>query len=49
MGNNEANVSAKYIIIPGINDNKEEIENWIKANKNDGLSYTILDIEEKWF
>lgn len=47
--NGEANVSAKYIIIPGINDTKEEIENWLIANKSDGLSYTILDIEENWY
>lgn len=46
---NEANVSAKYIIIPDINDNKEEIEKWLLENKNAGLSYTILDIEEDWY
>ena len=45
----EANVSAKYIIIPGVNDSKEEIEKWLVANKEDGLSYTILDIEENWY
>ena len=49
MDNNESNVSAKYIIIPSINDSKEEIEKWIIANKEDGLSYTILDIEENWY
>lgn len=46
---NEANVSAKYIIIPNVNDSKQEIENWLIANKEAGLSYTILDIEENWF
>ena len=45
----EANVSAKFIIIPEINDNKEEIEKWLIANKDAGLSYTILDIEEDWY
>jgi organic radical activating enzyme len=45
----EANVSAKYIIIPEINDTKEEIEKWLVANKEAGLSYTILDIEENWY
>lgn len=49
MKNGEANVSAKYIIIPGINDSKDEIDKWLQANKLDGLSYTILDIEETWY
>lgn len=49
MKNGEANVSAKYIIIPSVNDTKKELENWLISNKNDGLSYTILDIEENWY
>lgn len=49
MKNGEANVSAKYIIIPQINDSKEELEKWLLANKDDGLSYTILDLEENWY
>ena len=44
-----ANVSAKYIVIPGVNDYISEIDNWLIANKEDGLSYTILDIEENWY
>lgn len=47
--NNEANVSAKYIIIPGINDSIDEIEKWISENINAGLSYSVLDIEENWY
>ncbi len=42
-------VSAKFIIIPGINDTKEEIEKWILANKDAGLYTTVLDIEENWY
>ncbi len=49
MPNNEANVSAKYIIIPNVNDSKEELEKWLLANLEAGLNYTILDIEENWF
>ncbi len=45
----EANVSAKYIIIPELNDSKDEIEKWLLANKEAGLTYTILDIEENWY
>ncbi len=44
-----ANVSAKYIIIPPLNDNIDELEKWLIANKDDNLSFTILDIEENWF
>lgn len=42
-------VGAKYIIIPGINDNIEEIEKWLLANRNAGLYTTVLDIEENWY
>lgn len=49
MNNGEANVSAKYIIIPKVNDTKDEIEKWLLANKDAGLSFTILDIEENWY
>ncbi len=42
-------VSAKFIIIPGINDTTEEIESWMKANYDAGLYTTVLDIEENWY
>lgn len=42
-------VSAKYIIVPGINDNIEEIEKWMSANYNAGLYTAVLDIEENWY
>ena len=42
-------VSAKYIIIPGINDTKEQIEKWLTANYNAGLYTTVLDLEENWY
>ncbi len=42
-------VSAKFIIIPGINDTIEEIENWMRANYEAGLYTTVLDIEENWY
>jgi len=42
-------VSAKYIIIPGINDTIEEIEKWMSANYKAGLYTTVLDIEENWY
>lgn len=42
-------VSAKYIIIPGINDTKEQINKWMSANYNAGLYTTVLDLEENWY
>ncbi len=42
-------VSGKYIIIPGVNDNKEEIEKWIQANYESGVWTTALDVEESWY
>ena len=39
-------VGAKFIIIPGINDTKEEIEKWLLANKEAGLYTTVIDIED---
>ncbi len=42
-------VSAKFIIIPGVNDTIEEIENWMSANYDAGLYTTVLDIEENWY
>ena len=42
-------VSAKFIIVPGINDNKSEIEKWMKANRDAGLYTTVLDIEENYY
>lgn len=42
-------VSAKYIIIPGVNDTKEELEKWLTANYNAGLYTTVIDIEETWY
>jgi molybdenum cofactor biosynthesis enzyme MoaA len=42
-------VSAKFIIIPGVNDTKEQIEKWLTANYNAGLYTTVLDLEENWY
>ena len=42
-------VGAKYIIIPGINDTIEQLENWLQANYDLGLFTTVLDLEENWY
>ncbi len=45
---NSYNVISKYIIIPGINDTKEEIDNWLKFNKANNISKIDIDIENSW-
>lgn len=45
---NSYNVICKYIIIPGINDNKEEIDNWLKFNKENNIGIIVIDIENSW-
>ncbi len=42
------NVTSKYIIIPGINDTKEELENWLDFCKKNYIELLVLDIENSW-
>lgn len=42
-------VKVKYIVIPGLNDNKEEIELWLKKAKENGINCVLQEIESKWF
>lgn len=42
-------VKTKYIIIPNINDTKNEIAEFIKRNKESGVQYCYIDIEIGWF
>ena len=42
------NVISKYIIIPEVNDNKEEIDNWLKFNKENNIGIIVIDIENSW-
>jgi len=41
--------SSKFIVIPGVNDTLEEVENWIKADVEAGVHTTVIDLEENWF
>lgn len=45
---NSYNVISKYIIIPGVNDNKTEIDNWLRFNKKNRIEILIIDIENSW-
>lgn len=42
-------VSTKYIIVPGINDNKKEIYSWLLLNKELKIKHISMDIEISWF
>ena len=42
------NVISKYIIIPEINDTVEEIDNWLKFNKENNIGIIVIDIENSW-
>lgn len=43
-------LGVKYIIIPNVNDTKEEIDKWFDlCTKQLDVKYLIADIEEKWF
>ena len=42
-------VKSKYIVIPGENDNKEELVEWLKKSKENGINCVFHEIESKWF
>lgn len=42
------NVTSKYIICPGYNDNKREIDKWLKTCKERGLQSVIISVENLW-
>lgn len=45
----KTNARIKYIILPNINDTKEEIENLLTLCKNIGIKKVILDIKTNWY
>lgn len=45
---NKSLVETKYIIIPNLNDNKEEIEKWFSLNINYGINSIVVDIENDY-
>lgn len=46
---NPSLVKSKYIVIPGTNDNKEEIVKWLNKSKEVGINSVIQEIESNWF
>ena len=45
----QCSVRSKYIIIPGVNDNLEEIIKWYELSVKMGINMVILDVEMGWF
>ncbi len=42
-------VKVKYIIIPGENDIKQELDLWLEKAKQNGINCVLLEIEAGWF
>lgn len=42
-------VKSKFILIPGENDLKQEIDLWLKKSKENGINCVLHEIESKWF
>ncbi len=42
-------VKVKYILVPGLNDNKNEIDLWLNKAKENGVNCVLHEIESKWF
>lgn len=42
-------VKSKYIVIPGVNDSRDEIDIWLKKSKENGINCVFHEIESKWF
>lgn len=45
----EKQVMVKYIVIPDVNDNKEEIDKWFDLIVESGVKYIACDVEQNWF
>ena len=41
-------ITLKYIIVDGINDNKNEVDNFLKKCKEVNCRYIILDVEHQY-
>ena len=42
-------VKTKFILIPNLNDTKEEIDEWIRKSKECGIKHLAFDIEMMWY
>lgn len=49
QGQDKYKAKTKYIIYPGFNDNKEEIDKWFDLTVKAGIKSVVLDIEGGWY
>ncbi len=42
-------VKTKFILIPNVNDNKEEITSWINKSIQAGIKHVAFDVEMMWY
>lgn len=49
QSNNQSDVRVKYIVIPGLNDNIDEFEKFLKKAVEVKVKWIILDIENNWY
>lgn len=45
---NGANVKAKYIIVPGLNDSEAEIDLWLNKCKEINITHVVLNLDFNW-
>lgn len=48
QGSNKKMVRSKYIILPGVNDTKQDVDLWIDETLKIGIQQVILDFESFW-
>lgn len=49
QGNNKKMVRSKYILTPGLNDTKEDVDKWINESEKLGIQQLIIDCEADYF
>lgn len=42
-------IRTKYVLIPGVNDDLNEVKNWMKKTYESGIKHIAFDIEDNWF
>ncbi|MBQ8887306.1 MAG: radical SAM protein [Candidatus Gastranaerophilales bacterium] len=49
QGENKYKAKTKYIIYPGFNDNKEELDKWFDLTVKAGIKSVVIDVEGGWY
>lgn len=47
--NGNENVFSKYVVVPSLNDNKDEVDEWLKKSAAAGIKSVIVDIEHNYY